>query len=189
VQEHDSRPLLGPPIDALIAALISSQSELHGLTAGAVLVVALSAHGNASASVRPFLGSARRVVVDGLERHWEMGLRPLFFRRGDPASRLATIVHELLHLDARELGLRRERRHDQPAGALVQGMAQRIARRFLDEGDLDRVAALGHSGEVLMRQWLRRPTPSTRTRRFSDRDLFVGPVPMKTSRAARTVWW
>lgn len=187
---EDPRPHLSRPLERLLAALCRDVEELRDLDPTAILVVAVSAHSTAAASVRSFDAVARSVRVEGHDRRWELALRPPFFLTGDPGRRLATLVHELLHLDGERPGrLREDRRHRVHPHEAHERLARALARQWLQGGDLELLAPLGHDGEVLLRQWRHRPVPATRERAFTGRDLFAGPVPLRTPRRARTVWW
>ena len=47
---------------------------------------------------------------------------------------------------------------------------------------------LAHHGEVLMRQWRHRPLDGV-PRTFTDRDVFEGPLLMRTPKGGRGSWW
>lgn len=187
---RDPRPLLDEALERLLADLVERSPELSGLDPGALLVVAVSAHGHAAASVRSLDDVAAEVVIGGVRRRAEIALRPRFFLEGDPARRLGTLVHELLHLDPATPGrLLDAHRHAARAHEEHELEAQAIAERWLKGADLSLLAPLGHHGEVLMRHWRVRPVPETRAERFSDDALFLAPVRMSTPRERRTVWW
>src|SRR5262245_14618779 len=95
----DARPLLTPALEALVLDVVSRVPQFAGIAATDAVVVALGAHAHAAASVRALDGLARSVTIDGRRRRIELGLRPPFFLDGDAPRRLATLVHELLHLD------------------------------------------------------------------------------------------
>lgn len=186
----DFRPTLDAPLARLLADLTRKLPELAGIDAQAILPVAVSAHGTAAASVRSVSGCARSVRVSGHARHWELALRPPFFLHGDPTRRLATLVHELLHLDPKRPGaLLAHRRHKVRSHQEHEAQARELARSWLAEADVELLGPLGHHGEALMRQWRYRPTEDTKDRAFTGRDLFVGPVVMRTPRRSRSVWW
>lgn len=186
----DPRPVLAPALESVLADLARALPELGELTTAEVLVVALAAHGTAAASVRSLGVVARSVRVDGQRRRVELGLRPAFFLEGDAPRRLTTLVHELLHLDPKRPGaLHEARRHRVRSHAAHEVEARALARRYLEAVDPVRILCLAHDGEVLMRQWRRRPCDDTRGQRFTDRDVFHGPVRMFTPKAARGGWW
>lgn len=186
----DPRPSLDGPLEALLTDLAARLEPLSGLDVSAVLIVSLSAHGSAAASVRSLDGAARTVVVSGKERRWELGLRPPFFLDGDAPRRLGTLVHELLHLDPTRNGaLLEDKRHARRPHEEHEREAQALAERWLAAGDLSLLSPLGHHGEVLVRHWRHRPVPETGTRAFSDADVFSAPVLLRTPEDRRTVWW
>lgn len=186
----DPRPALDGPLSRLLTAVCRDLDELTTLDASAVLPVALSAHGGAAASVRSLDDVSASVNVEGRRRRWELALRPPFFLSGDPTRRLATLVHELLHLDpARPGRLLPERRHRVRSHDEHEKHARALARQWLAIGDLTLLSCLGHHGEVLMRQWKRRPIAETEGQRFTGRDLFVGPLRINTPARYRSVWW
>jgi predicted metallopeptidase len=187
--EPDPRPDLTPAIERVLLRLCALPA-LEGIDARRVVVVAHGAHGSAAASVRSLVGSMKRCTLDGDRRLVELCLRPPFFLDGDAPRRLATLAHELLHLDRSRAGaLLEENRHARRSHASLEKEARAIANELL-EGDnpLD-VLCLAHDGEVLMRQWRVRPGDSTRARTFGDRDVFTGPVRMRTPARARGGWW
>lgn len=187
---RDPRPALDDVLERLLADVVTRCPELSGLDAAAVLLVAVSAHGRAAASVRSLDDVAADVTLGGVRRRAEIALRPRFFLEGDPSRRLGTLVHELLHLDAKTPGaLLDERRHRSRTHEEHEAESQRIAERWLEHADLSLLAPLGHDGEALMRQWRVRPVPETREERFSDDDVYLAPVVMRTPRERRTVWW
>jgi hypothetical protein len=186
----DPRPALDRPLSRLLAALCRDLEGLGALDPSQVLPVAVSAHGAAAASVRSLDDVAASVKVDGKRRRWELALRPPFFLAGDPTRRLATLVHELLHLDPTRPGqLLADRRHRVRSHEDHEQQARALAREWLSVGELTLLSCLGHHGEVLMRQWKRRPVVSTAGQRFGGRDLFVGPVRLQTPARYRSVWW
>lgn len=186
----DPRPSLTPALEALVHDVIARVPAFAGLHAAHILVVGLAAHGSAVASVRSLDGVAASVRVGGARRRVELGLRPGFFLEGDAPRRLATLVHELLHLDPSAPGrLVEERRHRVRPHAAHEKEARALARGYLDEADPVRVLCLAHDGEVLLRQWRRRPCETTARQRFTDVDVFDGPVRLKTPPGARGGWW
>lgn len=184
------RPSLTPHVEALVAALTADVDELHGLATSSVVVVALSAHATAAASVRSLAGCAKSVVVDGHRRKVELALRPPFFLDGDATRRLATLVHELLHIDPRSPGrLLEERRHVvRPHGAHERHAAG-LAKRWLAHGDVSLLLPLAHEGEATLRAWKHRPVEETKARAFTDRDVFEQPLIVRTAKGLRSVWW
>lgn len=180
----DPRPRLTPALERIVAALVQLD-ELRGLRAEDILVVALGAHGTVAASIRSLPST---VTIEKKRRRVELGLRPPFFLDGDASRRLATLVHELLHLDPAKPGhLLEERRHTKRSHAKHEEHARTLAMEWLANNDPMPLLCLAHHGEVLMRQWRHRPTDAGGT--FSDRDVFEGPLPMVTPKHARGSWW
>lgn len=183
----DARPVLTPALDALVATLVLLD-DLAGVRAPDVLIVALGAHGHVAASVRSLDGA--RVTVARQRRRVELGLRPPFFLEGDAPRRLATLVHELLHLDPAKPGaLLAERRHAKRPHAAHERHARALAKKWLDDNDPLPLLCLAHHGEVLMRMWRHRPIEGMRTTRFTDADVYQAPIAMSTPKDARGSWW
>ena len=197
----DARPSMTPALERVIAGVIAVSPEFLGLDARRILVVALGAHGDAVASVRSLAKVSKRVVVAGEVRVVELGLRPRFFQAGDAPRRVATLIHELLHLDtaparAKAGALLEEKRHTNRSHAAHETETRAIARRFLDvtaasgdDADATALLCLAHHGEVLLRQWLRRPVDGTEHTSFDDDDVFEGPLHISTPLSARGGWW
>lgn len=183
----DARPVLTPALESLLAALVTLD-DLAGLRAADLLVVALGAHGHVAASVRSLDGAS--VTVARKRRRIELGLRPPFFLEGDAPRRLATLIHELLHLDPAKPGaLLAERRHARRSHELHERHARALAKLWLDDNDPLLLLCLAHHGEVLMRTWRHRPVEGVRTTRFTDADVMEAPLVMATAKAARGSWW
>ncbi len=183
----DARPSLTPALDALLAALVNID-DLAGLRASDILLVALGAHGHVAASVRSL--DTATVTVARKRRRIELGLRPPFFLEGDAPRRLATLLHELLHLDPKAPGkLLEHRRHAQRSHAQHEKHARALATRWLEDNDPLPLLCLAHHGEVLMRTWRHRPIEGARTTRFSDADVMDAPLAMATPKGARGSWW
>lgn len=186
----DPRPALDRALHHLLEDLCARLPALQGIVGEDILVVAVSAHGRAAASIRSLRDVARGVSVGGRPCLVELALRPPFFLDADPARRVATLVHELLHLDPRAPGhLLEAHRHRLRPHAEHEAEAQHLAEQWLHQAELSLLAPLGHDGEVLMPQWRTRPVPETAGLYFSERDLFLGPVLMQTPADHRTVWW
>lgn len=183
----DPRPSLTPALDALVTALVKLD-DLAGLRAADILVVALGAHGHVAASVRSLDGAS--VMVGRKRRRIELGLRPPFFLEGDAPRRLATLIHELLHLDPKKPGaLLDERRHARRLHALHEQHARALAKHWLDHNDPLPLLCLAHHGEVLMRAWRHRPVEGARGTRFTDKDVMQAPLLVATPKGARGSWW
>jgi hypothetical protein len=186
----DARPDLTPALEALVALMIASTPALAGLKAERILVVALGAHGPAVASIRPFAGAARSVKIDGHRRTIELGLRPAFFLDGDGPRRLATLCHELLHLDpARDGALLEENRHATRSQRSLDKQARTMAEHLIASAPPLAALCLAHHGEVRLRAWRRRPCDTTPRAAFVDGDVFSSIVMMHTAADRRGGWW
>ena len=183
----DARPTLTPALETLLSALVTLD-DLAGLRAPDIFVVALGAHGHVAASVRSLLSA--RVTVARKRRRIELGLRPPFFFSGDAPRRLATLIHELLHLDPKAPGeLLEARRHATRSHALHEKHARALAQTWLDHHDPLPLLCLAHHGEVLMRTWRHRPVEGMGTSHFTDKDVMAAPLMMTTPKSARGGWW
>ena len=158
--------------------------EMAHVRPARILFVAGEARRASRATVKPLGGKgAPRVLLRGKRALYCITLRPKFFRGSTPEQRVATLLHELLHLSPRFDGtLSEERRHEQLAGGRFEALLEPLLRRYLAAAEPALLAALGHDGEVLARQWLERPTGAGGKRRYTEADLFVGPLEMLTPR-------
>jgi Putative phage metallopeptidase len=126
------------------------------------------------------------VKIKGRRIRYEITLRPLFFMRSTRRSRLRTLFHELYHCSRAFDGtLEPSRRHDKLSQADFERVLFPIVRRYERVASEAVLKVLGHDGEVLVLQWLERPPSRYRAkskvkRRYSEADLFLGPVMMKT---------
>jgi hypothetical protein len=128
------------------------------------------------------------VKLRGKRMRYEITLRPLFFLRSKAKDRLRTIFHELYHMSSSFDGtLERTRRHDLMPRAAFDRMLRPMIRRYMAQMPAWVESDLSRDGEVLVLQWLERPPnryrPSaTVKRRYTEKDLFLGPVLMQTKR-------
>jgi predicted metallopeptidase len=166
------------------ANLARTLPEMSHLKASRILFVAGEARRASRATVKPLGGKGgHRVVLQGRRVLYLVTLRPKFFRSSTPEQRVATLLHELLHINPRFDGtLAAERRHDRLPGEAFDELLDPLLRRYLAAGDPALLAALGYDGEVLARQWLERPTGPAGRRKYTEADLFLGPVVMVTGR-------
>jgi hypothetical protein len=181
------RPDLTPALEHLLAEMVAHAPALHRVDVGVVVVVAVSAHGMSAASVRELAPCARSVVVGGVKRSVELALRPPFFLGGDAPARLATLVHELLHLEGK--GLREENKHDQKTHAALEKEARAIAKALIGKLEPRALLCLAHHGEVSLRAWKHRPTEITKRRAFDDDDVYAQPLDIVTPADRRGGWW
>jgi hypothetical protein len=186
----DPRPALTPALESLLAQLVELTPTFRGLSVDAIVVVGLAAHGVSVASVRTLSDQAASVVVAGRKRRVELGLRPGFFLDGDAPSRLATLCHELLHLDPqRPYALREENRHARRSQTSLDAEAADLATAAIAQLSPSSLLCLAHDGEVRLRCWRHRPVSETRDRAFTDADVFDGIVRMHTPTDRRGGWW
>ena len=149
-----------------------------------ILFVAGEARRASRATVKP-LGKKGRpeVLLGGLRALYCITLRPKFFRASTPEQRVATLLHELLHISPRFDGsLHEGHRHDSIANRRFAALLAPLQQRYLEAGDAQLLALLAHDGEVLARQWLERPTGKGGRARYTEKQLFVGPLQMLTPR-------
>ena len=158
--------------------------ELAFVRPARILFVAGEARRASRATVKPLGGKgAPRVLLRGKRALYCVTLRPKFFRSSTPEQRVATLLHELLHLSPRFDGtLSEERRHERLPGDGFEALLEPLLRRYLAAAEPALLAGLGHDGEVLARQWLERPTGSGGRPKYTEADLFVGPIEMVTPR-------
>lgn len=177
-------------LDLIVAALAAAAPTFASVRPSRIAVVSLSAYGNAAASVRSLDGTAKKIVLGGESKTIEIGLRPMFFREGDLVGRVVTLVHEMLHIDPdRPDALRESYRHAERSQKAVDDEAETVAKEAIGNIDPVVLAPLAHEGEVLMRAWMRRPTPSTENVVFDDKDVFLTPIRIRTPENARSGWW
>jgi predicted metallopeptidase len=158
--------------------------ELAHVRASRILFVAGEARRGSRATIRPLGEGKPKVVLRGRKALYCVTLRPKFFRSSAPEQRVATLLHELLHIAKRFDGtLDPERRHSKVPPARFEALLRPLVKRYLAEGDAALLGALAHNGEVLARQWLERPTGRRNGKQtYTEKDLFLGPVQMITRR-------
>ena len=158
--------------------------ELAHVRASRILFVAGEARRGSRATIRPLGEGKPQVVLRGRKALYCVTLRPKFFRSSAPEQRVATLLHELLHIARPFDGtLDPERRHSKVPAARFEALLRPLVKRYLAEGDAALLGALAHDGEVLARQWLERPTGRRNGKQtYTEKDLFLGPVQMITRR-------
>jgi predicted metallopeptidase len=155
--------------------------ELSHIQPGRILFVSGEARRGSRATIRPLLGA--RVSLKGKRAFYCITLRPKFFRASTQEQRVETLLHELLHISAAFDGrLHQGRRHSALPGAKFVSLLRPLVRRYLAQADAHLLSGFGHHGEVIARQWLERPTGRSSRRRYTEKDLFFGPVLMITKR-------
>lgn len=192
------RPNLSRALTALIRDISRTMPEFEHVRASRVLVVAGEARRASRGTVKPLAfaggtsvdkvtGRKKPIVrIDGKRMLYTITLRPLFFRDSTPADRVETILHELFHISKAFDGtLDRQRRHAR-MGREFGRTLRPLVRRYLKQCPKEILDALSFDGEVLVLQWLERPTASylpelSNTRRiYTEDQLFLGPVRMIT---------
>lgn len=177
--------------------------EFAHVRASRILVVAGEARRASRGTVKPLTfaggrstekGTGRRkpvVKVGGKRMLYSITLRPLFFRNSTPEERVATILHELFHISPTFDGtLDRARRHARMGRDFSKSLRP-LVERYLNECPEALLTALSYSGEVLVHQWLERPTATfipeltSMHRIYTEAHLFTGPVEMITRRKKR----
>ncbi len=206
------RPYLGKTIRALLRDAARRLPELAHVDARRILIVAGEARRTSRATVRPlcFADSHDRISKDGRRAKpiirvrgrrmlYVIVLRPRFFLAATAEQRVATLLHELLHVaPAFDGTLDPARTHAALPGKAFGAVLAPLLARYLAVLPAELLTALSHSGEVRMRQWLERPAPWFPLRRrtggsklpgrravFTEAQLFVGPLRMKTRKAKR----
>ncbi len=186
----DPRPNFSVSLESLLASLITDLPAFNGIEHNRIIVVYSSAYGLVAASIRPLGVCAKSIEIKGHRKNIELSLRPKFFFEGSPIRRLVTILHELLHIDQQNPHqLLVKHKHQNISQKALDKLAVKQATLWLQLKKFKLLAPLGHNGEVLIRQWKHMPVENTSTRIFSDKDIFLSPMIMKTKRNKRTVWW
>lgn len=193
-----ARPDLAQAIRALFDFCARTQPELKHLEPKRILVVAGEARRASHATVTPLAFSGGRrtdglgrikpfVKVKGRRMLYCITLRPLFFRGSSPRERVATLLHELLHIDEAFDGtLAPKRRHGALHGDFAK-VFKPLERRVWKALPTELLEPFSYDGEVKVPQWLERPsawTPvgiGTQRPRYGDEHLFEGVVRLKTS--------
>ena len=167
----------------MVADLARKLPELAHVRPARILFVAGEARRGSRATVKPLGGKSHpKVLLQRRRALYCITLRPKFFRSSTPEERVATLLHELLHISPRFDGtLSPERRHAELPGARFSQLIAPLLKRYLACADPLLLAGMSHDGEVLARQWLERPTGKGQ-RAYTEADLFFGPVEMITGR-------
>jgi hypothetical protein len=186
-------------LQAILADIATRVPELEHLDPERVLVTSGQARKKSRATIRPYAfaeTSTRKsengvlykpiVKIRGKRMRYEITLRPLFFLRSTAADRLRTIFHELYHLSRAFDGtLDRTRRHDVLPRSAFDKELRPMIRRYTASMPTWVGDVLEFDGEVMILQWLERPPNRYRPsklvkRRYTEKDLFMGPMIMKT---------
>jgi predicted metallopeptidase len=198
-----TRPNLNVYLRELIRDMARRMPEFAHIKASRILVVAGEARRASRGTVKPLAFSGSRstdkltgrrkpiVRIGGRRMLYSITLRPLFFRQSSPQARIETVLHELFHISPDFDGtLDRARRHARMGKAFAAELRP-LVRRYLKECPDRLRAAFSFDGQVLIHQWLERPTATflpelTRMHRvYTEDHLFVGPVEMITPRPWR----
>jgi predicted metallopeptidase len=169
----------------VVADMVRALPELSHIRPARILFIAGEARRGSRATIRPLGGNARaRVTIKGRRALYCVTLRPKFFRASTPEQRVATLLHELLHIGPRFDGqLDPDRRHARLGQAKFEALLRPLLKRYLARGDPSLIGGLAHHGEVLARQWLERPTGrSSAGQAYTEKHLFLGPLLMITRR-------
>jgi predicted metallopeptidase len=169
----------------VVADMVRTLPELSHIRASRILFVAGEARRGSRATIRPFGGKGRAgVFLKGRRALYCVTLRPKFFRASTPEQRVATLLHELLHISPRFDGrLDPERRHSHLGQERFEELLRPLLKRYLAGGDATLIGGLAHHGEVIARQWLERPTGRSSARQtYTEKHLFLGPLMMVTRR-------
>lgn len=195
------RPNLDQALTALLRDIARNVPEFAHVKPSRVLVVAGEARRASRGTVKPLAYAGGRSVdratgrrkpivrIRGRRMLYSITLRPLFFRESTPEERVETLLHELFHIaPAFDGTLDRGRRHSKMGAAFTRTLRP-IVRAYLRAVPKSILAAFSFHGEVLVRQWLERPTatflPDVHQRRvYTEEHLFLGPVEMLTRATA-----
>ncbi len=164
--------------------MVRKLPELAHIRPSRVLFVAGEARRGSRATIRPLGPGHARVSLKGKRALYCITLRPKFFRASTPEERVATLLHELLHISMEFDGtLHPGRRHSALAKGKFEALLRPLVKRYLAEADAALLSGLAHDGEVVARQWLVRPTGrASKGQTYTEKDLFLGPVQMMTRR-------
>jgi hypothetical protein len=191
-------------VKRLIRDVARRMPELSHVRASRVLVVAGEARRASRATIRPAGGPASRKRPRPGERRPEIRvknrrilyvitLRPLWFVGSTPEQRIATVLHELYHASVRFDGrLHAARRHSRLPRSTFDHRIRRLRDRYLAQAPPEIVEPFAHEGVVRARMWLERPgawvddEPERRRRRYGEKQLFVGLMPMRAPRGGRS---
>src|ERR1700704_2889950 len=149
----------------IVADMVGKLPELSHVRASRILFVAGEARRGSRATIRPLGGKRARVSLKGRRALYCVTLRPKFFRASTPEQRVATLLHELLHIGPRFDGqLDPDRRHARLGQEKFEALLRPLLKRYLARGDPSLIGGLAHHGAGLARQWLPRAPPG-RSRR------------------------
>lgn len=195
------RPNFNKTVRTLIRDIAARMPEFEHVRASRILVVAGEARRASRGTVKPMCfrggkhtdrtGRRKPVVrIRGKRILYCITLRPLFFRASTPQARIETVIHELFHLSRRFDGTLHAGRRHAVLGEDFSRRLRPLVRRYLKVCPPELLAALAHSGEVRVLQWLERPGPAyhpgsnRRVRKvYTEDQLFYGIARMVTRKA------
>lgn len=172
--------------------------EFAHVRPGRILVVAGEARRASRGTVKPLcfrggkstdrFGRRKPIIrIRGKRMLYCITLRPLFFRASKAQARIETVMHELFHLSRRFDGTLHAKRRHAVLGKDFSRKLRPLVRRYLKLCTPELLAAMAHSGEVRVLQWLERPGPayhpggSRRVRKvYTDEQLYYGIARMVT---------
>jgi hypothetical protein len=182
---------------ALMQDVARTMPEFAHIVPARILVVAGEARRASRGTVKPLtfqngkstdvLGRKKPIVRwRGKRMLYSITLRPLFFRKSTPQSRIGTLLHELYHISSKFDGTLDELRRHSSAGKEFSQKLRPLLRRYLRHCPAPLWEVFNCEGEVRILQWLEKPSaqyiPGSRMRRvYTEKQLFLGTVRMKTA--------
>ncbi|MCE9669378.1 hypothetical protein LY474_16330 [Myxococcus stipitatus] len=197
------RPNFNKTVRALIRDIAAKLPEFAHVKAGRILVVAGEARRASRGTVKPLCfrggkctdrtGRRKPVIrLRGRRMLYCITLRPLFFRGSSAQARVETLLHELFHMSRRFDGTLHSGRRHAVLGKDFARKLRPLLRRYLKLCPPELLAALAHTGEVRVLQWLERPGPAyvpgthRRARKvYTEDQLYYGISRMVTPKATR----
>jgi hypothetical protein len=189
-------PNFNKAVRALLQDVCKTTPEFAHVRPSRILVVAGEARRASRGTVKPLMrpgprkGERRKPVVKlrGRRMLYCITLRPLFFRASTPEARIGTLLHELFHISPKFDGtLDPEHRHARIGGGFAKALRP-IVKRYLSRCPPELWAPFAFDGEVMVQQWLERPSAyfvparGQGRRVYTEEQLFQGPVRMITRR-------
>ena len=182
-------------IDSLVADMVKRLPSLGHVDPSQVLFIAADARHSSRATLRPtrFPDGKRtngsgtyvkpKISWKGKDIKYMIELRPKFFRDSTEKERIATIIHELLHMSTDFDGtIPSSKSHRNPAADDISEQSSILAGEYMSSAPAGIIKPMGMNGEVMMRQWLERPpfrikTPvGVKKTNYNERDVFTGPM-------------
>ena len=165
------RPNFNKTLRSLIRDIAAKMPEFGHVKPSRILVVAGEARRASRGTVKPLCfrggksmdrtGRRKPVIrIRGKRMLYCITLRPLFFRGSTAQARVETVLHELFHLSRRFDGTLHSGRRHAVLGKAFSRKLKPLVRRYLKLCPPELLAALAHTGEVRVLQWLERPGPA-----------------------------